>query len=137
MTEDNDIVLQQAVRLMSPFIFVFGIYVTFHGHLTPGGGFSGGTIIAAGLILNSIAHKKFNGIVSIRPLLTIICFSLLLYGTIKALGTFFPEFIHGVVPLGVPGDLLSGGTILPLNLAVGAIVSCIMYIFFSLIGEGL
>ena len=34
-----------------PFVLVFGVYVTFHGHYGPGGGFAGGVIIAVGVIL--------------------------------------------------------------------------------------
>jgi multicomponent Na+:H+ antiporter subunit B len=37
--------------LLAPFIMMFGIYVTAHGHYSPGGGFSGGVIIAVGVIL--------------------------------------------------------------------------------------
>lgn len=38
-------------RLVSPFIVMFALYVIFHGHYSPGGGFQGGTLIAAALIL--------------------------------------------------------------------------------------
>ncbi|MBI4536230.1 MAG: sodium:proton antiporter [Ignavibacteriae bacterium] len=38
-------------RLVSPFIQVFGLYVIFHGHYGPGGGFQGGAILAASLLL--------------------------------------------------------------------------------------
>ncbi len=38
-------------RTVSPFIMMFALYVIFHGHYSPGGGFQGGTLIAAAIIL--------------------------------------------------------------------------------------
>lgn len=135
MIEDNDIILSQAVKILTPFILVFGVYVTFHGHLTPGGGFSGGTIMAAALILNRISNQNVKYVLKTDTLLKIVSAALIAYGVIKAMGTFFPHQMHSVIPTGTPGNLFSGGTILPLNISVGAVVACVMYIFFSLIGE--
>ncbi|MCD8023382.1 MAG: hypothetical protein LUF30_10595 [Lachnospiraceae bacterium] len=47
----NDVILQTAAKILVPPIFIFGIYVILCGHLGPGGGFSGGAVIGAGLIL--------------------------------------------------------------------------------------
>src|SRR5947209_104701 len=38
-----------------PFVVVVGIYVIAHGHLSPGGGFQGGIVLATGLHLLYIA----------------------------------------------------------------------------------
>lgn len=43
----SSLVVRFIVRVMAPFIAVFGIYVILHGHVTPGGGFQGGTMIGA------------------------------------------------------------------------------------------
>jgi len=43
----SSLVVRYIVRVMAPFIAVFGIYVILHGHVTPGGGFPGGTMIGA------------------------------------------------------------------------------------------
>jgi multicomponent Na+:H+ antiporter subunit B len=40
---------------VSPFIMLFGLYVIFHGHYSPGGGFQGGTMLAASLLLIRLA----------------------------------------------------------------------------------
>lgn len=40
---------------ISPFIMLFGLYVIFHGHYSPGGGFQGGTLLAASLLLIRLA----------------------------------------------------------------------------------
>ena len=47
----NDVILQTVARILVPPIIIFGIYVILCGHLGPGGGFSGGADIGAGLIL--------------------------------------------------------------------------------------
>ena len=56
----NDVILQTAARILVPPIVIFGIYVILGGHLGPGGGFSGGAIIGAGLILylNAFGFEK-------------------------------------------------------------------------------
>lgn len=45
-------------RLLSPYIMVFGLYVIFHGHYSPGGGFQGGTLLAASLLLIRISSGR-------------------------------------------------------------------------------
>ena len=40
------IIVKSITQLMVPAIFLLGVYVIFHGHLTPGGGFAGGVLIA-------------------------------------------------------------------------------------------
>ena len=43
--------IRVVAKLSIPFILMLGIYVILHGELGPGGGFQGGVILAAGLIL--------------------------------------------------------------------------------------
>ncbi|HLS27942.1 MAG TPA: MnhB domain-containing protein [Opitutales bacterium] len=45
------IVVRVVVRLVARVVQLFGIYVIFHGHYSPGGGFQGGALLAAGFIL--------------------------------------------------------------------------------------
>ena len=49
-----DVILRVAAKLMIPFILMFAIYVQFHGHYSPGGGFQAGVIAAAAVILYAI-----------------------------------------------------------------------------------
>jgi multicomponent Na+:H+ antiporter subunit B len=44
-------ILDLTARKLSPYIMLFGFYVVTHGHLSPGGGFQGGVVLASGLIL--------------------------------------------------------------------------------------
>ncbi len=48
-------IIRMAVRVMIPFIQLFGLYVIVHGHYSPGGGFQGGVILGASFILMALA----------------------------------------------------------------------------------
>jgi len=51
----ESIIIQTGVRLMVPFIQLFGLYVIVHGHYSPGGGFQGGVVLGASFILLAVA----------------------------------------------------------------------------------
>lgn len=51
----NEIV-RTASKVMFPLIMLFGIYVIVHGHTTPGGTFSGGSVMAGGFVIYTLAH---------------------------------------------------------------------------------
>lgn len=44
-------VLEVVARKLAPFVMLFGLYVVTHGHLSPGGGFQGGVVLASGMLL--------------------------------------------------------------------------------------
>ena len=53
------LIIEMGVRIMIPFIQLFGLYVIAHGHLSPGGGFQGGVVLGAGILsLPDITKKK-------------------------------------------------------------------------------
>ena len=56
----NDTILQLSATFLVPVIIIFGIYIILNGHLGPGGGFSGGAVIGAGLVLylNAFGFQK-------------------------------------------------------------------------------
>ena len=49
-------IVKRSLGIMTPFIALFGFYVITHGHLTPGGGFQGGVILASISIIFSIVY---------------------------------------------------------------------------------
>ena len=61
----QSIVVQTICSLLVPFIQLFALYVIFHGHYGPGGGFQGGVLLAVSIILQrlylgaEISHRKF------------------------------------------------------------------------------
>lgn len=135
----NDMILQGTAFVLCPIIFIFGIYVILNGHLSPGGGFSGGAILGAGLILyvSAFGFKKtqkfFNEQIYKIAKITALC----MYGII---GSYFyitgANGIENHIPLGTPGHILSGGIILPIDICVGLEVACTMYAFYALFRRG-
>ena len=57
----EDIIVRYITRIILPFVQLFGLYVVLHGHLSPGGGFSGGAIIGASMILYALAFNLSAG----------------------------------------------------------------------------
>ena len=51
-----DLIIKNTSRLIIPFIMLFGLYVIAHGHHSPGGGFQGGVILGAAIILFAISY---------------------------------------------------------------------------------
>ena len=135
----DDQILKFAARVLCPVIFVFGIYIILNGHISPGGGFSGGAILGAGMILYvnafgfGMTGKWFNEHIYKIAKITALC----MYGLI---GSYFyitgANGINNHIPLGIPGHILSSGIILPINIAVGIEVACTMYAFFALFRRG-
>ncbi|NLK36735.1 MAG: hypothetical protein GX299_01440 [Epulopiscium sp.] len=137
--EDSNIILKQIAAFIVPLIFLFGIYVILNGHLSPGGGFSGGAIVGAGLILYSIAfgHEKVRTFFTFRTFTKISVSCLLTYCAAKGYSFFTgANHLHSIIPKGTPGNILSSGLILPLNICVGMIVACTMYGFYALFTKG-
>jgi multicomponent Na+:H+ antiporter subunit B len=52
----HDLIIKTVCRMLIPFIQIFALYVVAHGHHSPGGGFQGGVILGASIILFAISH---------------------------------------------------------------------------------
>lgn len=137
--KEENTILKRFALLVFPVITVYGVYVILNGHLSPGGGFSGGAIVGAGLILldtafgQEVIHRFFN----FKRFTYISVGCLLTYCGCKSY-SFFTGANHlvNIIPKGIPGNILSGGLILPLNICVGLIVACTMYGFYALFTRG-
>nr|WP_303648807.1 MnhB domain-containing protein [Haloarchaeobius litoreus] len=51
----ESVVVTKAVRLVAPFVFTFGLFVTFHGASSVGGGFQGGVVVASVVVTIAFA----------------------------------------------------------------------------------
>lgn len=135
----NDAILQASAYILVPIIIIFGIYVILNGHLGPGGGFSGGAIIGAGLILylNAFGFQKTERFFTEKTYKWISFGSLSFYCIAKSY-SFYTGANHlpNMIPKGTPGAILSSGLILPLNIAVGLVVACTMYAFYAMFRKG-
>jgi multicomponent Na+:H+ antiporter subunit B len=119
-------------------IFMYGIYVIVHGHLTPGGGFAGGVVMAGSLIVIILAYggdflklvKEETGTTIIESLATILVIMTASAGFIFGTGIFFNNFL----PKGIVGHLVSAGVLPLYNIFVGTeVAASIFIIFLSLI----
>ncbi len=54
ITRHSSIIMDVVVRVMVPVIQIFAFYVIFHGHYSPGGGFQGGALLAASVLLQRV-----------------------------------------------------------------------------------
>jgi multicomponent Na+:H+ antiporter subunit B len=115
-----------AVKLLSlvviPVVVAFGAYLVFHGQLTPGGGFQGGVVLAAGplaillagryLSMKRVAPKR---LAESADAVGAAAYVLIGLGGLIFAGTYLMNWL----PFGQPGKLLSAG-MMPLNsVAVG------------------
>lgn len=137
----NDPIACAIVKIIFPITIVFGVYILFNGHLSPGGGFSGGAILGAGFILYAMVFGEDKAAKILTPkAIRIVTISSLSFYCLAKSYSFFTgnEFngIHSIITPGTPGDFLSGGLILPLNIAVGLVVCCTMYSFYMLFRRG-
>ena len=136
---DHKSILKVGAKYLSPLIILYGIYVILNGHLSPGGGFSGGSIIGAGLILYAAAngHKKMQTFFTFKTFTGISVACLLTYCACKSYSFFTgANHVGYAIPKGTPGNILSAGFILPLNICVGLIVAATMYGFYALFTKG-
>lgn len=135
----HDRILKNTARVLVPLVILYGIYVIFNGHLGPGGGFSGGAVIGGGLILYAIAFgfdnlERFLNMKSFR--IIVLC-ALCFYSVAKCYSFFCgANGYETIFTTGTPGNIFSAGLILPLNIAVGVVVACTMYGFYSLFKRG-
>ncbi len=51
-----NLIIQTSIRILVPFVQLFGLYVIVHGHYSPGGGFQGGVILGASFILMGVGY---------------------------------------------------------------------------------
>ena len=109
---DNTL-LKIGVKVLFPLIVLFGLYIIVHGHLSPGGGFQGGVIIASGFLLMFLAYGDSydlnHKVLSLFEALSGAGFAL-----VGILGVLLGGmFLSNMLPLGTVGRLFSSG-ILPI-----------------------
>ncbi len=135
----NDNILVSAAKISVPVILLYGVYVVLNGHLSPGGGFSGGAILGAGLILFSEAFgDEVAGKFVTEKRFKIICSCALLFYCFSKAYSFYVGANHlpSIISTGTPGNIISAGLILPLDIAVGMVVCLNMYGIYCMFKKG-
>ena len=115
---DAGFILQAGADLFFPLLLVVGLYIIFHGHLTPGGGFQGGVILACAFFMPLLARpgsgldQRAASLIEGLAGTAFIVIGLLAMLEDKA-------FLAPLLGKGELGDLLSAGSLPLLYLAVG------------------
>ena len=122
MKKRRNSILISCTNLVLPILLTLGLYIIIHGHLSPGGGFQGGVLIAGAIALIYIGYG-FKGVkkaiasntFKIAEDLGALGFIILAFIGLIGSGVFFGN----VLEKGNPGDLFSSGSIFLMNFAVG------------------
>ncbi|MCK5774418.1 MAG: hypothetical protein KAH57_11565 [Thermoplasmata archaeon] len=113
------LILTAGTRLVLPLIILFGAYVFVHGHLSPGGGFQGGVIIASGLLLYIVIFPEWKAphkALALSESLAGLSFAGIGIIGLAVGGIFLDNVISG---LGEAGMLVSAGLIPLIYIAIG------------------
>lgn len=86
------VTLRVGAKALMPFIVVFGLYVQFHGHYGPGGGFQAGVIVAAAIILYALVYGLENAQRVVPPRFAATCAAL---GVLLFAGTGVVALLKG------------------------------------------
>ncbi|MFO8049255.1 MAG: Na(+)/H(+) antiporter subunit B [Desulfosudaceae bacterium] len=138
-----DLVIQKAARLVVPFLQLFALYVIAHGHHSPGGGFQGGVIFGATIILVSIASDLRSTIrrISEEACARIASIGVLIYAGLGAICLLLgAEFLnYGILSRLFPVDpvMARSHAILVVEIGVGTAVAAVMiWIYYNLVSAG-
>jgi multicomponent Na+:H+ antiporter subunit B len=132
------LIVQTVARWLKGFILLYGIYIVLYGHLTPGGGFAGGVIVACAFILVTLASGQKEGLRIFRAKAAseLDSAGVLLFLAIAVLGmwtagSFFRNFI--ATPEPARFQLLSGGTMPLNNIGIGLKVASSLFVVFTVL----
>ncbi len=132
------LIVKKVAQLIAGLIFLYGIYIMVHGHLTPGGGFAGGALIAGSYILAILAYgsdtiklkKEETGTSLTESISIFIALMLAVAGFFIGTKVFFNNYL----PSGKIGELISAGVIPLYNIFIGIeVAAALITIFLALI----
>jgi len=140
-SEGMTLIVKNITRLLASFIFIFGLFVVSTGHISPGGGFAGGVLLACGFVLIVLAfgRRTSERVMGEQGAAVWDCIGGLGFLVVALLGYigggFFFNFISQDISPGDAFSVVSGGTIPLSNLAIGVKVGAALFgIFLALTG---
>jgi len=127
------LIVKTITRLTVGLILLYGVYIVLHGHISPGGGFAGGVIVALSFIHLMLAFGKDVALKKLsqarasffESLGAIMFISIAILGF---LGGYF--FLNFFVNKGLPFDLFSAGIIPLCNIAISFKVGAGLFAIF-------
>ncbi len=131
----DSVIVRTGVRLLAPLVQLFGLYVIFHGHYSPGGGFQGGVIIAASYILIGLGlgRDRLEEMVSEETLIKLAGLGVLVYAGVGAWSLFYgADYLDygAITALDDRADMRRSLGILLVELGVAITVSSVLVLMF-------
>ena len=125
-------IVKTVVRFAMGIIFMFGWYIVLYGHLTPGGGFAGGVILACGYVILTLAFGKELGLRKMSDMAASIVdnTAALLFAIIPMIGFAFGWYFFNFIDKGRPFHLFSAGFIPIFNVIIGLKVTASLFAIF-------
>ena len=133
------VVIQTIARVLVPFLQLFGLYIIVHGPVSPGGGFQGGVIVGASMILLALSYDLSSAETRVSHKIRIAMDSTgaLLFAGIGLLGLLaggvFLEY--GVIPLPMAPAEIRGLMILLIGVAIGIHIMALVASLFLCLAE--
>ncbi len=126
------LIVKTITRLTVGLILIFGIYIILHGHISPGGGFAGGVIVALSFVHMMLAFGKDIAATKISRNLASNLESIgaLMFLTVALLGFAGGSFFLNILAKGKPFELFSAGTIILSNVSIGIKVGVGLFAIF-------
>ena len=132
-------ILDAACRLPVPFMTLFAVYVVIHGHESPGGGFQGGTILAATLILIRMVRGEYDlwGLDRTRAAI-LACCGVGLFAGIGLLAMLFGGnyLDYGALPLPLQAAKVRFVGTLGIEIGIALAVTGVFVLMFDALTEG-
>jgi len=126
------LIVKTIARLVLSFILVFGFYIVVYGHVTPGGGFAGGVILAIAYVLLVLVFSSKVALAKLSDFWASMWDNLGALGfvVIGFLGLTGGYFFLNFISKGTPGELISAGMIPLCNISIAVKVGASLYAIF-------
>lgn len=137
--EGMSLIVKTVTRCLKGFILLYGIYIVLYGHLTPGGGFAGGVILACAFILLTLAEGQRTGLKTLGKAVAseldsvgaLVFLAVAVAGLFATGGVFFKNLI--ATPDTAHFRLLSSGDIPICNVGIGLKVGMSLFLIFTIL----
>ena len=139
----DDLIIRTCARIMIPFLQIYSLYVFVHGHISPGGGFQGGCIMAASFILLAVtfnigeAKRRF----SERANALLCCLGVFIFAGTGALALIFSDnfldysSLRHIIPVGPVMARYYGMALIELGVEI-TVMAVMVSIFLDLVTAG-
>ena len=132
------IIVKKVTQLIAGVIFLYGLYIILNGHLSPGGGFAGGALVAGAFILVILTYgseylklkRKEEGSAFTESLAIFLFLALAIAALFLGSMVFFGNYL----PRGNPRHLVSAGIVPVYNILIGIeVAAALLSIFYAFV----